>query len=147
MHRDYKSGIVLAALALMASLSLLDRAGGQDAPPAETAATEPASEPQPEAAEQPDAVPAESSVDPAASPEQRRGPTDVKELEAFVDGVMAAQLSDKHIAGATIAVVVDNKPFFAKGYGYADVAAASRSTPTKPCFASARCRSCSPGRP
>ncbi len=126
MYRDYKSGIVLAALALMASVSLSGRAGGQDAAPAETAATEPATEPQPEAAEKPDAVPAESSVDPAASPEQRRGPTDVKELEAFVDGIMEAQLKDKHIAGATIAVVVDNKPFFTKGYGYADVARANR---------------------
>ncbi len=36
---------------------------------------------------------------------------------------MAMQLKDKHIAGATVSVVVDNKPFFAKGYGYADVKA------------------------
>ncbi len=147
MHRDYRSGIVLAALALMASLSLLDRTGGQDVPPAEPAATEPASEPQPEAAAQPDAVPAESSVDPAVSPEQQRGPTDVKELEAFVDGIMEAQLTDKHIAGATFAFVVDGKPFFAKGYGHADVEARNRSIRPPRCFASARFRSCSPGRP
>jgi CubicO group peptidase (beta-lactamase class C family) len=54
-------------------------------------------------------------------PSKQRGPTDPAELEAFVDGIMAAQLKDKHIAGATIAFVVDNKPFLAKGYGYADV--------------------------
>jgi len=32
-------------------------------------------------------------------------------------------LRDHHIAGATISVVVEDKPFCARGYGYADVAA------------------------
>jgi CubicO group peptidase (beta-lactamase class C family) len=70
----------------------------------------------PPPAEQNNASPAESN-----STSKPRGPTDPAELAAFVDGVMAAQIKDKHIAGATIAFVVDNKPFFAKGYGYADV--------------------------
>ena len=38
-----------------------------------------------------------------------------------MDGVMAAQLRDKHIAGATVSVVKDGQMFFAKGYGSADV--------------------------
>src|SRR5207244_4414266 len=44
-----------------------------------------------------------------------------EDLEAFFDGVMAAQLKWQHLAGATVAVVKDGKLFFAKGYGYADV--------------------------
>jgi CubicO group peptidase (beta-lactamase class C family) len=34
---------------------------------------------------------------------------------------MTANLRDKHVAGATVAVVKDGALFFAKGYGYADV--------------------------
>ncbi len=65
---------------------------------------------------------------PAAAQDERatapgKGPLDRDEVAAFVDGIMAAHLRDKHIAGATISIVVDNQPFFAKGYGYADVAA------------------------
>ena len=52
-----------------------------------------------------------------------RGLRDPAELEAFLDGVMTAHLKDKHVAGATVSVVKDGKLFFAKGYGYADVAA------------------------
>ena len=69
---------------------------------------------------------------PASSP--HRGPSDPAELEAFIDGVMAAQMRETHIAGATIAVVVDNKPFFAKGYGYADVEARKPVDPAKTMF-------------
>jgi CubicO group peptidase (beta-lactamase class C family) len=50
-----------------------------------------------------------------------RGVRDRVELEAFLDGLMTANLADKHIAGATVAVVRDGVLFFAKGYGYADV--------------------------
>ena len=41
-------------------------------------------------------------------------------MEAFVDGVIAAQLESLHLPGAVIAVVADGKLYFAKGYGYAD---------------------------
>lgn len=58
------------------------------------------------------------STPPAAT----RGVRDRAELEAFVDGIMVANLSDKHVAGATVAVVKDGALLFAKGYGYADVA-------------------------
>ncbi|HZR42047.1 MAG TPA: serine hydrolase domain-containing protein [Ktedonobacteraceae bacterium] len=46
---------------------------------------------------------------------------DPRDLETFLDGVMAAQLKDDHIPGATVSVVKDGKLLFAKGYGYADL--------------------------
>jgi len=55
-------------------------------------------------------------------PAAARGVHDRAELAAFLDGVMAANLRDKHVAGATVAVVKDGSLFYAKGYGYADVA-------------------------
>ncbi len=55
-------------------------------------------------------------------PAATRGVRDRTELAAFLDGVMAANLRDKHIAGATVAVVKDGALFYAKGYGYSDVA-------------------------
>ncbi len=51
----------------------------------------------------------------------QQGPTDPEELEAFLDGVITAQLNAYHIPGATVAVVKDGKLFFARGYGYADL--------------------------
>jgi CubicO group peptidase (beta-lactamase class C family) len=49
------------------------------------------------------------------------GPTDRAELEAFMDGIVAAQLEAYNLAGAVAAVVKDGTLFFAKGYGYADL--------------------------
>jgi CubicO group peptidase (beta-lactamase class C family) len=61
-----------------------------------------------------------------ASPVQARvaqaGPTDPAEMEAFIDGYLAAQMPANHIAGVTVSVVQDGQVFFAKGYGYADIA-------------------------
>ena len=57
-----------------------------------------------------------------AVPAPVHGVHDRAELAAFLDGVMAANLRDKHVAGATVAVVKDGALFYAKGYGYADVA-------------------------
>ena len=58
----------------------------------------------------------------AAPPESmKRGLRDRAELEAFIDGVMEANLREKHVAGATVSVVKDGALFFAKGYGYANV--------------------------
>jgi len=56
------------------------------------------------------------------APAPTRGVHDRAELEAFLDGVMAANLRDKHVAGATVSVVKDGALLFAKGYGYSDVA-------------------------
>jgi CubicO group peptidase (beta-lactamase class C family) len=58
---------------------------------------------------------------PALAIHPAAGPTDSVELEAFMDGVIAAQLEAYHLAGATVAVVKDGALFFAKGYGYADL--------------------------
>ncbi len=55
------------------------------------------------------------------APAAMRGLRDKVELEAFLDGMMSAGLQDKHVAGATVAVVKDGALYFAKGYGYADV--------------------------
>jgi CubicO group peptidase (beta-lactamase class C family) len=51
------------------------------------------------------------------------------DLEAFLDGMMPAQLEREDIAGAVIAVVKDGQVIFAKGYGYADF---SKRTPVTP---------------
>lgn len=45
------------------------------------------------------------------------------DLEAFLDALIPAQLQNRDIAGATIAVVKDGQVLLAKGYGYADFAA------------------------
>ncbi len=68
-------------------------------------------------------VPQAEGLAPApAAPAAARGLRDRSELEGFLDGVMAANLRDHHVAGATVAVVKDGALLFAKGYGYADVA-------------------------
>jgi CubicO group peptidase (beta-lactamase class C family) len=48
------------------------------------------------------------------------GPTDPKEVEAFIDGIMADQMDCNHIPGAVVSVVKAGKLVFAKGYGYSD---------------------------
>ncbi len=84
----------------------------------------------------------------AAPPDSsaRRGPTDAAELEAFLDGVMRAELTDRHIAGATVAVVRDGRLLLSKGYGYADVASSGAGGPARTLFRSGRSASSSPGR-
>jgi CubicO group peptidase (beta-lactamase class C family) len=49
------------------------------------------------------------------------GLTDPAELEAFLDDLLARQLAERHIPGASVAVVKDGRLFFAKGYGYANL--------------------------
>lgn len=43
------------------------------------------------------------------------------DVEAFLDGIVPAQLTQNDIAGATVSIVKDGKLLFAKGYGYSDV--------------------------
>ena len=62
------------------------------------------------------------------------GPTDPLELEAFIDGYLAAQMPANNIAGATVSVVKDGQVFFVKGYGYADVAQRLPVDPEKTLF-------------
>ncbi len=70
----------------------------------------------------PSAVQAQGNSQPAPAPVSP-GIKDPEELEAFLDSFITAQLSEEHIAGATVAVVKDGKLFFTKGYGYSDVEA------------------------
>lgn len=49
------------------------------------------------------------------------GPMDPKELEAFMDGAVQAQLKAYGIPGAAVAVVRDGRVLLAKGYGFADL--------------------------
>src|SRR5690242_21732824 len=44
-----------------------------------------------------------------------------QDLEAFLDGLMPAQIESDDIAGAVISVVKDGHVLFAKGYGFSDV--------------------------
>ncbi len=54
---------------------------------------------------------------------------DPRELEAFLDELLAQQLAEQHLAGAAVAVVKDGKLFFSKGYGFADLARKQAVTP------------------
>jgi len=56
------------------------------------------------------------------------------DLEAFLDGLMPAQLEREDIAGAVIAVVKDGQVLFAKGYGYSDMAKRTPVTPDSTLF-------------
>src|SRR5256885_3139999 len=70
----------------------------------------------------------------AAVPASARGVRDRGELAAFLDGVMTANLRDKHVAGATVAVVKDGALFYANGYGYSDVAHRAPVNPERTLF-------------
>jgi CubicO group peptidase (beta-lactamase class C family) len=65
----------------------------------------------------------------AARPLDGHGPTTVEEMEAFVDGFMAAQMKAGPVAGAAVVVVKDGQVFFQKGYGFED---ADKRTPVDP---------------
>lgn len=62
-----------------------------------------------------------SGVAPVSAQTAAEGPSDPAELEAFMDGLMAAQMTENHIAGAVVVVVKDGQVFFSRGYGYADL--------------------------
>jgi len=55
-------------------------------------------------------------------------------VEAFMDGLMAAWMRDKHIAGVTVSVVRDGQVLLAKGYGFADVASRTPVDPERTLF-------------
>jgi len=57
----------------------------------------------------------------AAPPSASARELTATDVEAFLDGMMPAQLERENIGGAVIAVVKDGKLLFAKGYGYADM--------------------------
>jgi CubicO group peptidase (beta-lactamase class C family) len=88
-------------------VSLVRLAGAQQEPPKRVAQARPVAT-------------SASEIPPTTAP-AARGLRDRAEMEAFMDGVMTAQLRDHHVAGATVSVVKDGQLFFAKGYGSADV--------------------------
>jgi len=67
----------------------------------------------------------------AAQPQPKTapGPTSAADLEAFLDGVMAAHMPAQEIPAAVVAVVKDGQLFFSKGYGHADL---EKRTPVDP---------------
>src|SRR5688500_20308494 len=75
--------------------------------------------PRPVSPTQPVATPT-SEIAPPRAP-AARGLRDRAEIEAFMDGVMTAQLRDHHIAGATVAVVTDGELFCAQVCGTTEV--------------------------
>ncbi|RPI35060.1 MAG: class A beta-lactamase-related serine hydrolase [Chloroflexota bacterium] len=66
-------------------------------------------------------LPATSQAGEALSRGQQAELDDPQELEAFVDGLVAALMDAFHVPGMTVAVVKDGRIFFAKGYGYSDL--------------------------
>jgi CubicO group peptidase (beta-lactamase class C family) len=56
------------------------------------------------------------------------------DIGAFLDGIVPLQLLQNDIAGATVILVKDGKVLFAKGYGYADVAAKKPVSPDETLF-------------
>ena len=62
-------------------------------------------------------LPAQSTVELSATHELTRS-----DLEPFLDALLPAQLVNRDIAGAVVAVVKDGQVLLAKGYGYADFA-------------------------
>ncbi|MDF2773364.1 MAG: beta-lactamase [Geminicoccaceae bacterium] len=100
-----------AALRRGLPLLLLSGAVGAQQP------TNPLSQPPAPRVVRPQELPDPAPMTPAST---TRGVTDRAELEAFLDGVMIANLGDKHVAGATVAVVKDGELLLAKGYGWAD---------------------------
>ncbi|UTP38300.1 beta-lactamase family protein [Phenylobacterium sp. LH3H17] len=77
------------------------------------------------------AHPASTAAQPAAASGASGGATawSEQDLEAFVDGVVAQQFRQNHLAGMVITVVRGDQIVLAKGYGYADVA---RKVPADP---------------
>lgn len=70
----------------------------------------------------------------SAPPQAPQGPSDPKELEAFIDGIMAVHLEGNRIAGATISVVKDGQIFLAKGYGYSNFKSKAPVLPDRTMF-------------
>jgi CubicO group peptidase (beta-lactamase class C family) len=70
----------------------------------------------------------------ASSPASQTGPTDPRELEAFLDRFFAERMQAEHIPGAAFVLVKDGKIFFSKGYGYADLEKQTPVVPDKTVF-------------
>jgi len=78
------------------------------------------------------AAPAPPAASSAALPSARE--LTATDLEAFLDGLMPAQLEREDVAGAVVAVVKDGRVLFLKGYGFADVANRKPVSPSDTLF-------------
>ncbi|HEY9603327.1 MAG TPA: serine hydrolase domain-containing protein [Allocoleopsis sp.] len=67
-------------------------------------------------------------------PTSPQAPTNVQELEAFLDDFFAKEMAKEHVPGAAVALVKDDKIFFSKGYGYADLEKKIPVVPDKTLF-------------
>ena len=70
----------------------------------------------------------------AAESGSASGPVDPIEVEAFFDGVLAAQRYRHRLVGAVVAVVRDGELFFSKGYGFADLETRAEVDPATTMF-------------
>ncbi len=61
-------------------------------------------------------------------------PVERADLEAYIDGVLAAQMAAKHVVGAEVAVVKDGQVLLVKGYGYSDLAKRAPVDPARTLF-------------
>jgi len=84
--------------------------------------------PQGSAKSQPEAKTSDRKLPPSA-PELT-----ATDLQAFLDGLLPAQLEREDIAGAVVAVVKDGKVLFAKGYGFSDVEKRKSVSPAETLF-------------
>jgi CubicO group peptidase (beta-lactamase class C family) len=62
------------------------------------------------------------------------GPNDIKEFEQFLDRFFAEHMQKEHIPGAAFVFVKDNKVFFKKGYGFANLERQQRVSPDSTIF-------------
>jgi CubicO group peptidase (beta-lactamase class C family) len=64
-----------------------------------------------------------SALQSSAYPQSKctNGPSDPKELEAFINKIVTEKMENQHIPGAAFVFVKDGKTFFSKGYGFANL--------------------------
>ncbi len=84
----------------------------------------------------PSSAPVKAATPAAVAPAQSPATPQLTavDLEAFLDGLMPAQLEREDVAGAVVAVVKDGHVIFAKGYGYSDMAKRTPVTPDNTLF-------------
>ena len=70
----------------------------------------------------------------AASKTTNFGPTDPRELEAFLDAFLNENMGKLHIPGLAVVLVKNGHIFFSKGYGYADLEEKKAVIPDKTLF-------------
>jgi CubicO group peptidase (beta-lactamase class C family) len=84
----------------------------------------------------PSSPPVKTAVPAALAPAQPGAAHELTavDLEAFLDGLMPAQIQREDVAGAVVAVVKEGQVIFAKGYGYSDMAKRTPVTPDSTLF-------------